>query len=120
MEYRFTILIEALGAPDIAADSAEAMIDAFERKEPKAGAAVGANLRESTLEVTFSVDAGSLDAAWAEANRVFLSAAVASDLEPAPIIGVDFEPVFPRPSKTPLRPRRRGADAWNLPPLVRA
>ena len=120
MEYRFTILIEGLGELEVAAEAGEAMINAFEEREPKAAAAVGANLNDGVLEVSFSVDGASPDSAWERANSVFLSAANASGLAPHPIVAVDFEPILGPAPALPLRRRGRGAEAWSLPSLARA
>lgn len=120
MDFRFTITIEDLGARAIAEESAEAMLDAFERTHPEAGAAVGANLEADLLEVTFCASGRSLDDAADNAGKIFVEAAVASGLKPSPLAGLEVEADFtqrPRP-KLPLLKRRRGAEAWAMPRLA--
>jgi hypothetical protein len=120
MDFRFTISIEGLGAPEVAEDSAEAMLDAFERTHPEASAAVGANLADGLLEVAFCARGHSLDDAADNAGKIFIEAALASELQPSPIVGLEVEADLAeraRP-KLPLLKRRRGAEAWAMPRLV--
>lgn len=122
MDFRFTISIENLGAREVAEESAEAMLDAFERTHPGAAAAVGADLEAGLLEVSFCASGRSLDDAASKARKIFLETAVASDLKPSPLVGLEVEADLTRtqPSrpKLPLSRRRRGADAWMMPKLA--
>jgi hypothetical protein len=120
MDFRFTISIEGLGAVEVAEDSAEAMLDAFERTHPEVGASVGANLEAGLLEVAFCASGHSLNDAADNAGKIFIEAALASELQPAPVVGLEVEADLaerPRP-KLPLLKRRRGADAWTMPRLA--
>jgi len=91
MNFRFTVSIEGLGAADVAADNAEALCEAFERKHPEAGAAVGASLDERALEATFSVSAFSIGRATRKARRIFIDSAIESGIKPSPVKSVDVE-----------------------------
>jgi len=117
MDFRFTFSIESLGAPEVAEGSAEAMLDAFERTHPEAGAAVGANLETGVLEVSFCANGRSLDDAVESAGRAFIEAALESGLQPSPVIGLEVEADLTERSRPrlPLLKRRRGADAWTMP-----
>lgn len=120
MVFRFTIAIEGHGARDVAEGNASALLDAFEQTHPEAGAAVGANLNRSELEVTFCAGGGTIDAAAEKAGRIFVDAALRSGLEPRDLVRFDIEVDLPqrRPRSIPLRKRRRGADTWSLPKLA--
>ena len=120
MIFRFTVSIEGLGARDVAADSAEALSEAFERKHPEVGAAIGASLSEGLLEATYSVSAFSFRRAARKATKIFLDAAIDSGLQPSPTKGIDVEIDLERSSrrrlKLPGRSRRRGdRDSWSMP-----
>jgi hypothetical protein len=58
-----------LGARDVAADNAEVLVEAFERRHPEVEAAVGAALDEGLLEATFSVSAFTLGRAVERRTR---------------------------------------------------
>lgn len=120
MDFRFTISIESLGAREVAEDNAEAMLDAFERTHPEAGAAVGADLEAGLLEVTFCAGGRSLDDAADNAGKIFIESAVASGLKPSPLVGLEVEADLTEHSrpKLPLLKRRRGAEAWTMPQLA--
>jgi hypothetical protein len=118
MIFRFTVSIEDLGARDVAADNAEALSEAFERRRPEAGAAIGASLEEGLLEATFSVSAFSIGRAVRKAQEIFLDAAIDSALEPSPIKSIDFEIDLERRRRLrlPRRSRRSGGDSsWSMP-----
>jgi hypothetical protein len=121
MDFRFTFSIESLGAREVAEDNAEAMLDAFERTHPEVGAAVGANLEDGVLEVSFCASGASLNDAADNAGRIFLEGAMASHLKPSPLIGLEVEADLTERSrpKLPLLKRRRGAEAWTMPQLAR-
>lgn len=121
MDFRFTISIEKLGARKDAEDNAEALLNAFEHTHPEAAAAVGANLEAELLEVTFCASGKSLSDAAEKAGRIFVDAAIQSDLEPSPLVSFEVEAdLTERPSPAlPRIKRRRGAEAWTMPKLVR-
>jgi hypothetical protein len=83
-DFRFTVSIEGLGARDVAADNAEALSEAFERKHPEVGAAIGASLKEGLLEAIYSVSAFSFRGAVRKGTRIFIDAATDSGLQPPP------------------------------------
>jgi hypothetical protein len=115
---RFTVSVEELGARDVAADNAEALAEAFERRHPEVGAAVGASLNEGVLEATFSVSALTFGRAARKAHRIFIGSATEADLEPSPIKSVDVEiDLGPTPLKR-LRPHRSSDGSWRMPRFV--
>jgi hypothetical protein len=117
MNFRFTISIEGLGARDVAEDNAEALSDAFERTHPEAGGAVGANLEDAILEVTFCTSGLSVNEATERAGRIFVDAAIASGLTPSPLVGFEIEADLSQPPRRiPLRKRR--PDSWRIPEMV--
>jgi hypothetical protein len=63
-EYRITVTMTEHGRPDVAEGNAEALLTAFEKTHPEVGAAVGADLEQGTLEVTFSIDAEDANEAY--------------------------------------------------------
>lgn len=120
MDFRFTFSIENLGAREVAEGNAETMLDAFERTHPEAGPAVGANLEAGVLEVSFCAQGSSLKDAAESAWEIFLEGAIASGLQPSPLIGLEVEADLTERSrpKRPLLKRRRGAEAWTMPQLA--
>lgn len=120
MDFRFTISIEGHGARDVAEDNSMALLEAFEETHPEVGAAVGADLETGVLEVTFCASGRSLDDAAEKASNIFVEAAIASGLEPANLTGFEVEAdLTQRRRAVPLVRRRRGAEAWTPPSLVR-
>jgi len=118
LNLRFTVSVEELGARDVVADNAEALVEAFERMHPEVGAAVGASLNDGVLEVTFSVSALTLGRAARKANKIFIDSAVESGLKPAPIKGIEVEvDLGPTPLQRRLRLRRhrRSDGSWQMP-----
>lgn len=123
MDFRFTIAIEELGRIDDAEANAEALLEGFMQTHPEAGAAVGANVKEGQLQATFCASGPSLDVAAKAAGKIFVEAAIASQLPPSPLAGFEVEADLNRLAERrsrllPLRRRRRGADAWSLPPTL--
>lgn len=92
MEFVFTVSIKDLGARNIAEENMMILLDAFEDRYPKAGAAVGADLVARRLEVTFCAAGRSFDEAAARARRIFDAAASASGLEPIEVVSFELEP----------------------------
>lgn len=118
MNFRFTVSIEGLGARDIAADNAEALSEAFERKHPEVGAAVGAALSEDLLEVTFFVSAFSFSRAVRKARKIFVDSAIESGLKPSPVKSFEVEVDLGGHSPRRLRRRSRrhdGDSSWSMP-----
>lgn len=67
--------------------------------------------------MSFCAAGRSLDDAANNAEKIFVDAAIASGLKPAPLVGLEVEADLteqPRP-KLPLLRRRRGAEAWTMP-----
>jgi hypothetical protein len=121
LNLRFTVSVEGLGARDVVADNAEALAEAFERRHPEVGAAVGASLTESVLEATFSVSALTFGRAARKAHRIFIDCAIESGLEPSPIKSVDVEiDLGPAPLQRRLRLSRypRSEGSWRMPRFV--
>lgn len=118
MNFRFTVSIEGLGARDIAADNAEALSEAFGRRHPEVGAAVGACLSEDLLEVTFSVSAFSFSRAVRKAQKIFVDTAIESGLKPSPVKSFEVEVDLGRHSPRRIRRRSRrddGDSSWSMP-----
>jgi hypothetical protein len=121
LNLRFTVSVEEMGARDVVADNAEALAEAFERRHPEAGAAVGASLNEGMLEATFSVSALTLGRAARKAHKVFIDSAIDSGLTPSPIKSVEVEiDLGPSPLQRRLRLRRyrRSDGPWRMPKFV--
>ena len=105
IELTFTFTVAGLGAPGVAEDNSEALLEAFERSAPRAGAAVGADLERQTLGATFCAEGVSAGEALENAARIFTEAAIKADLQPTELVSVEVEPA---------------ADAESLPELVAA
>lgn len=77
MEYRLTITIPAHGMLE---ENAELLLDAFLRVHPEVGPVVSGNLMDSTLSVTFSLEASDLDTAFQRGQAILAEGVSASRL----------------------------------------
>ena len=91
MEFVFTAAIKGLGARDVVDENLFALFDGFEETHPEAGAAVGADLANGRLEVTFTAIGRSFEEAAAKARQIFDVAASASGLNPIEVVGFELE-----------------------------
>lgn len=90
-EYRITVSMTEHGRPDVAEANAEQLLTAFEETHPEVGAAVGANLAEGWLEVTYSVEAESAEAAFTAGQSIYGAAGAASGLKSTPLARIEVE-----------------------------
>ena len=90
MEYRVTITISDYGSDPA---NGERFLAGFMETHPEAGPAVAQNLRTGTLSVTFSIDADGLAGVADQASSIFADGALATGLEPTPLIHAEVESV---------------------------
>lgn len=91
MEYVATITLDHQGD----AEDADGLLDAFLAAHAEASPVVGEDLRHSTIDVTFAVDAADGYGAFESARRLF-AAATADTVFARPVIGVAVELVATR------------------------
>jgi hypothetical protein len=103
MNYQIAIAI-AQPSGEAAARNSGRLLEAFDRTHPEAGAAIGANRIECTLDVTFSLDADHVRDAFERAWRLFGIAVQATKLA-APLLIERFEIVTVVPSSGAGFPR---------------
>ena len=81
--FRFRVTIDGYGRDE---DAAEHFLEAFVAVHREVGPVVAQNTESNTLSVVYSLEAADLDEAVDAARPIFLEAAGASGLEPAPVI----------------------------------
>jgi hypothetical protein len=72
-------------------DEADAILDAFLEIAADAGPVIGQDLRQHTLDVGLSVNAGSPEEALSAARPIFAAGFRAAGLDDRPIIGLSAE-----------------------------
>jgi hypothetical protein len=102
-EYRITVALTGLGAPEVAEANSERLLTAFEETAPSgAGPAVGADLAEGLLEVTYSVEAGGYEEAFAAGNPIFAAGMSNADLGGVKIARIEVEEVAAVDEREPI------------------
>jgi hypothetical protein len=89
-EHRITITMAGYGSDE---DAAEAFLEGFLSTHPEVGPVVSQSIKEDTIAVTFSLQAGSQDHALKLGNVVWVDGGAASGLEPTHVIRAEIEPV---------------------------
>jgi hypothetical protein len=76
-EYRIIFTIANHGRPDVAEKNMERLLEVFSEKSPEAGAVIGANTAEGTLDVTYAVEADGTGEAFELGRPIFVEAVAA-------------------------------------------
>jgi hypothetical protein len=88
-DYRLTITVRKHGHRDVAEESMENLLGAFEDLHPEVGAVIGANYHLGRLDATFSVQAEHAQEASTRGYEIFAEAMEAAQLTPMEIIEIN-------------------------------